>query len=319
MSHHATNWAVQQRGLKPATKIVLWHLCDRHNPDYGCFPSQKQLAYDTEMSESALNVHLLKLEAAGLVRRVQSRDQQTNRQMRTRYILGFEAGFIQEPTPESGVGIVGTEKEHTCEPTPESGDGSDSGFEAKPTPDFGQSRLRNPESKYNPVREPLREPVKEEEDARECASPISDEFFSKVLAAVGIDPNRLHGLPGWWQGDAPRRHIGRWQRDLGLSESAILEVAAETRLKHAEPPDGPKGLDRAMARRAATDRAVSKKPAGGKPSAPPPSVKDKAAFYANLVNGDGFLPASSINNSIRDAMLAHGLVTAERLRERGVR
>ena len=33
MSHKATVWAIQQRGLKPATKIVLWFLCDRHNPD----------------------------------------------------------------------------------------------------------------------------------------------------------------------------------------------------------------------------------------------------------------------------------------------
>ena len=40
MSHKATVWAIQQRGLKPATKIVLWFLCDRHNPDFGCFPTQ---------------------------------------------------------------------------------------------------------------------------------------------------------------------------------------------------------------------------------------------------------------------------------------
>ena len=33
MSHAATNRAILQRGLKPATKIVLWFLCDRHNPD----------------------------------------------------------------------------------------------------------------------------------------------------------------------------------------------------------------------------------------------------------------------------------------------
>ena len=32
MSHDATNWAIQRRGLKPTTKIVLWHLCDRFNP-----------------------------------------------------------------------------------------------------------------------------------------------------------------------------------------------------------------------------------------------------------------------------------------------
>ena len=47
-------------------------------------------------------------------------------------------------------------------------------------------------------------------------------------------------------------------------------------------------------------------------------MDDRAAFYAGLVNSDGFLPANMISNSIRDAMLARGLVTPERLRERGV-
>ena len=46
MSHKATVWPIQQRGLKPATKIVLWFLCDRHNPDFGCFPTQVRLAED---------------------------------------------------------------------------------------------------------------------------------------------------------------------------------------------------------------------------------------------------------------------------------
>ena len=54
MSHRATNWAIQQRGLAPATKLVLWHLCDRHNPDYGRFPSQDQLAADAEISRAEL-------------------------------------------------------------------------------------------------------------------------------------------------------------------------------------------------------------------------------------------------------------------------
>ena len=48
MSHKATLWAIEQRGLKPTTKIVLWHLCDRFNPDFGCFPSQARLAEDCE-------------------------------------------------------------------------------------------------------------------------------------------------------------------------------------------------------------------------------------------------------------------------------
>ena len=105
MSHEATNWAIKQRGLKPTTKIVLWHLCDRFNPDYGCFPSQDRLAHDCEISRSTLNDHLGQLEAVGLLRRVPRLDPVTKRQLPTRYILGFEPGFTPVavvPCPEIG-------------------------------------------------------------------------------------------------------------------------------------------------------------------------------------------------------------------------
>ena len=80
MSHKATLWAIEQRGLKPTTKIILWHLCDRFNPDYGCFPSQQRLALDCEISRSTLNEHLDRLEASGLLRRVPRIDPTTKRQ-----------------------------------------------------------------------------------------------------------------------------------------------------------------------------------------------------------------------------------------------
>jgi hypothetical protein len=41
-------------------------------------------------------------------------------------------------------------------------------------------------------------------------------------------------------------------------------------------------------------------------------------FYTNLVNSDRFLPTNMIGNTIRDAMLAKGLVTPQQLRNRGV-
>jgi hypothetical protein len=105
MSHYATNWAIQRRGLKPTTKIVLWHLCDRFNPDYGCFPSQDRLAHDCEISRSTLNEHLDRLEAEKLLRRVPRLDPVTKRQLPTRYILAFEEGFTPydpEPCPKTG-------------------------------------------------------------------------------------------------------------------------------------------------------------------------------------------------------------------------
>jgi len=52
---------------------------------------------------------------------------------------------------------------------------------------------------------------------------------------------------------------------------------------------------------------------------PRPAIDELAAYYVGLVNSDRFLAPSTISNTIRDAMLARGLVTPERLRERGVR
>ena len=317
MSHAATNWAIQQRGLKPATKIVLWHLCDRHNPDFGCFPTQVRLAEDAEMSISSLNDHLKKLEELGLIQRIQCQDHRTKRRQATRYILGFEMAGPQEPSPEIGDGQQGTNQENDAEPCPEFGDGANSEFGAVPSPEKRQSHLRNSET--NPVREPLSKPVKEEEDAR-ARELVDEEFFGSLLVALGFDP--AGPLPGWWQGWPAREHVRRWQTDLGLTDAEILEVAEASRQEHPEPPDGPKGLDRIMQR--AAQRKVDEKSRGRRKARKPSKsenrpITDLPVFYAEMVNSDRYLPVSAISNSMRDAMLARGLVTVERLRERGIR
>ena len=322
MSHKATVWAIQQRGLKPATKIVLWFLCDRHNPDFGCFPTQARLADDAEMSISALNEHLAKLQELRLIHRVRAQDPHTHKRLATRYILGFEDGFPPELTPETGDGFAGTDAEQSDEPSPESGHGAISGFSAKPSPDFAQSHLRNPE--INLVREPLSKPVKEEEDAQARDSDF-DRFFAELLNALGFAANAT--LPAWWQGWPARLHVRRWRDDLGLSAVRIIETATESRADHPNPPDGPKALDRFMERAAQRDALAATAIANGKKAKrqrkgevkPPLSDDEKAAFYAKMVNADGYLPQSVISNTIRDAMLVRGLVTPERLRQRGVR
>ena len=77
------------------------------------------------------------------------------------------------------------------------------------------------------------------------------------------------------------------------------------------------------AKRDAQIAAASAKPTTGKrqpkrSEGTRPSADELAAFYAEMVNSDKFLPASTISNTIRDAMLSRGLVTPERLRARGV-
>ena len=336
MSHAATNWAIQQRGLKPTTKIVLWHLCDRFNPDFGCFPSQEQLAEDCEISRSTLNEHLALLETAGLIRRVQRLNPGNKRQMPTRYILAFEPGFTQDkpaPCPETGHGSATQDDlpfvlpENAAEndaapaenpnPCPETGRGAVSDFHPEPCPENAPSRVRNPDS--NLGRDPVRHPVKEEEGAQ-ARDGIDEGFFGPLLTALGFDPDGP--LPGWWQGWPPREHVRRWRDELGLSEAEIIAAAEASRTEHPEPPDGPKALDRVMQRTAQrkSDEASRKrrKPKTSAPQEPRP-ITDLPVFYAEMVNSDRYVPVSAISNSMRDAMLARGLVTAERLRERGIR
>jgi hypothetical protein len=165
MSHRATNWAIQQRGLAPATKLVLWHLCDQHNPDYGCFPSQDQLAADAEISRASLNTHLDKLEQAGLIRRERRLDDDTKRQRTSRYFLGFEEEFAPKPCPESGHGS-----------TPE------------PCPDFAKSRVQNRDT--NPVsKEPVTTTARDAGATREGRAdddgPDLDAAEAACLAACG--------------------------------------------------------------------------------------------------------------------------------------
>ena len=339
MSHEATNWAIKQRGLKPTTKIVLWHLCDRFNPDYGCFPSQARLAHDCEISRSTLNDHIGQLEAGGLLRRVPRIDPVTKRQLPTRYILGFERGFTPAgvvPCPETGHGFapvdhsddtagkIDPDTSVSVDPCPESGHGIDaeavSGFCPDPCPENDQSRVRNPDT--NLVREPLSKPVKEEEDAQ--AREIEfDRFFAELILALGLDPA---ALPGWWQGSSPRIHVQRWRSELGLTEAEIVSAAKDSRKDYPEPPDGPKALDRVMQRAAQRDaqmvaasgsalKAKQRKNAQGKPTASPDEL---AAFYAAKVNSNEFLPPSMISNAICEAMLARKLVTTDRLRQRGI-
>jgi len=88
-----------------------------------------------------------------LLGHTQIHDPRTYKRQATRYILGFEKGFPQEPTPETGDGSCGAKEERDAEPPPDFGHGAISGLSTNPSPDFAQSHPPNPET--NLVREPL--------------------------------------------------------------------------------------------------------------------------------------------------------------------
>lgn len=96
MSRVATTWALEQRGLKPAAKIVLIQLADHHNKDTGqCNPRIGLLAEECEMSRATVFRYLNELEERGLIERVEGTREGGGRTS-SHYTLKMEASFAVE-------------------------------------------------------------------------------------------------------------------------------------------------------------------------------------------------------------------------------
>lgn len=293
MSHKATNWAIQQRGLSPVTKLVLWHLCDRHNPDFGCFPTQDQLAADAEMSRASLNVHLEKLELASLIRRQRRVDEDTRKQKSTRYFLGFEDDFGGGPCPESGHG-------NRPEPCPESGHGE----EQKPCPDFGESRVQNLDT--NLVREPVTTTTRD-------ASARGGDAEAACLAACGEGLSPAARVEITTTGVV----IDRW-RTMGYDLAAdILPTLTErTKRQRADPIRTWEYFTPAIAKRHAQRlaQAARAESAGEHELAPTATAHEVLVRTAEWINSGRYVPPSAVSNTKRAALLAAGLVSEATLR-----
>lgn len=301
MSHVATNWAFAQRGLRPAARVVLLYLADRHNPDHGCFPSQDQLAADCEISRSGLNNILDELVAQGLIRRVRRVNPETRKQMSTRYILGFEEEFAQEPCPENGHGL------------PE-----------KPCPKNPESRVQNLDT--NPVKEPVNTttdfPAKPVSLADRCLSacgPGLSEHSRQVIRQT--DHLLQHWLDGGADLDADILPVlqertaspsGRVIRTWAYFSQAVMarqtrrEAQAERLRQKAEKQPG-------FSRSPESETGVA--PASGAGCRSAEARTDRVAWLAERVREKARLPLSSmVSNTERDEMLRRGLVDEAQLR-----
>lgn len=293
MSHRATNWAFQQRGLKPAERVVLLYLADRHNPDHGCFPSQAQLAADCEMSRRSLNDHLDTLVRMGLIQRERRVDPATNKQMSTRYILGFEFDHPPEPCAESAHGNG-----------------------PEPCADSRRSRVQILHT--NPVREPV--------TTTPSMRPLSSKAEAACLDACGpglcAEGRRAIG--------ATSALIADWIAEgLDLEADILPAIRTRTAKARATPIRSwdyfTEAIRSAHRRREADERAAKAAASGAGASGSPDAHRrpegppwDPVAFFAEWVNSNKYLPQSAISNRMRDELIARRLVTPERLRARGI-
>ena len=193
MSHDATNWAIKQRGLKPATKIVLWHLADCHNGHTGqCNPKQETLAYLCEMSRSTVNLHLDKLEEMGLIRREQHVDKATRKKRPTHYVLSMDEPEKTVSESRTRALDMGPDTQDMVQPVSENETRAVSEKQPKPCPKNGDSRVRNSDIK-NPGREPGKEPGARDRAAK--AISVLNEVLSQQVAQDFADHRRAIRKP----------------------------------------------------------------------------------------------------------------------------
>lgn len=165
---------------------------------------------------------------------------------------------------------------------------------------------------------------KEEEGARGDSQfsenpqpdPIPLGVLADIRQAVGVQPDEAGA---YWSDAALAAHVAAW-RSHGLTDDQITAEAKASRAKNPEAPDGPKALDRWMETAA---KARANAPAVGQPAKraevkPPPSPAERLNFFAEWVNGTKPLPPSTINNTLAHSLLDAGLVTRERLKQRGI-
>ncbi len=313
MSELATDWAIRQRGLLPAAKLVLWHLCDRHTPDSGCFPSQDHLITAAEISRASLNTQLRRLEDAGLIHR-QRRPGQAARQWKsTRYILGFEADFAQKPGEFFG-------QRNGQKPSPDLAQ-----TPAKPCPDFDQKHPKPcPESEQSHLRILDTNLVRKKETttarsartgthhahAREapetaCLAACGEGLCIEARAVIGATASVIDG----------------WLATGYDLDADILPVLQTRTLRKRDSPIRTWAyFTPAIAKRHAQRTAqVAKAKRAGEPElTPKPTAYELMVMTAEWINSGRYVPPSAVSTSKRAALLAAGLVTEATLRARQI-
>ncbi|WP_158617378.1 helix-turn-helix domain-containing protein, partial [Falsigemmobacter faecalis] len=284
MSHAATNWAFSQRGLKPASKLVLLVLADCHNPLHGCFPSQAFLAAECEMHRDTVNVHLAELEARRLISRSRSIDRVTKRQRSTRYKLAFEADFSDDKSDgETEADLVSEAPEAVSEiPTREAKAVSE--FSAEPCRNYPESRVGN--SDTNLVREPLREPVSE-------------------THVGGAEPE---GFERFWLAFPRKRDRARC---MELFQDAVKTGVAAERIalaaeRYRAESAGSKPMYRACSDSWLERRRWEDYPSKVAPRARTEAVRDLALFWAGKLKAGGYVPQTAISPEVAACMLSNG-------------
>lgn len=287
MSHKALIWATQQRGLKPATKLLLIQLADHHNPVNGCFPGQELLADECEMSVRSVREHLGILEDKGLIRRIKSGGSGSRRPS-DRYVFPFEDGEGATKGSASTAKNTGKTVSHEGENTGSSA----SEIPAKPRDNYRQNLPPNL----------VREPVRESFVAADAEHKPSD--FGEFWEAY------------------PRKRDHRRCEELFLAATAsgvpsarLIDAAKRYRAENA----GNKPMYLAYADNWLEQRRWEDFPESPRAAARSSDISQIAEFWAAKVHAKRYIPQAAISPEIVHCMVSNGLVTERDLLSAGLR
>ena len=214
-----TALAMQQTGIKPHAKIVLYWLADHHNGESGlCFPSLNTLARLCQMTRATVVVHLDGLEAAGLIEREQRR-RDNGSQASTAYVLRLIPAQDQpSPAPKKARGTV----QNLNSPCSNSIQGTVQNLNSL---NLGTSNLGNEQEPQTP---------KSIEDSREQADrPKPDEsLFDAFWASYPTAPRKT---------DRPKAREAFWSivhgKHVGIPRTAASVIVAGAAAYAATRPD----------------------------------------------------------------------------------
>ena len=281
MSGIALIWAANVRGLKPAAKIVLIQLADFHNKESGqCNPSAQRLADECEMGRSTVFRHMTDLEELGLLTRVNRGDGKGGRSS-SQYNLHLDIvlGASSKHMEKSQIGTGGK--------VPKTGGKS-------PTCGTGVVPNRDRNLTIEPVKEPCvpkADPHTENLtdyflDFWEAHPRPNDEAHSKQIfdAAVAAGTDPVHIVAAAVAYDAENE--GNRRQYIKMSDGWLADARWKS---HKTAKQSPKFSD-----------------------------AERLVFWAEKINGTGYVASSAINADLATAMIDSGLITREKLKKRGI-
>lgn len=154
------------------------------------------------------------------------------------------------------------------------------------------------------IPEPEPEPLDDKDKSSSSGDVVfSDENFSNLLRAVGFNPDGH--IPQTWRQDGMDR-VNEWLA-LGLSPDRIISTAKASASRFSDLPATPQALSKAMDLEAA------------RPAEPPkPTHEQILQKQAEMINGDGFCPASFISPLRARELIELKLVSPEQMKKRGI-